>query len=78
MTMYTLRNDFHDSEVRIRCDGLSHIHNECEIRPTKRQLQRIRRVLCGISDCECGSIRGPQRTDDGKLLIVDCTAEFTD
>lgn len=78
MRTYTIRNDFHNTEVRVRCEGLSHIYGECTIRPTIRQLQRIRRVLCGERDCTCGGIRGLQRTDDGKRLIVDRSAEFAD
>lgn len=78
MRTYTIRNDFHNSEVRIRCEGVSHIHGECTIRPNRRQLQRIRRELCGIADCTCGGMRGRQRTDDGKSLIVDASAEYTD
>lgn len=84
MRTYTLKNDFHNTEARVRCEGRALIYGAgypggiiqaCEIRLTKRQLQRVWRTLCGIADCPCGGIRGPQRTDDGKQLIVD--AEFT-
>jgi len=73
MRRYTLRNDFHDTSCNVICDGLSHIHGECEIQLSKGQADRARRELCGQSDCTCsGEIgtRGPQRTDDGKRLIV--------
>jgi hypothetical protein len=74
MRIYTLRNDFHNSEVRVRCEGLSHIHGECEIKLSERQSSRARRELCGITGCTCATqdcgIRGRQTTDDGKRLIV--------
>ena len=49
---YTLKNDFHNTEVTVLVaagEPLS-IHQE----------RRVNAALCGISDCSCGAIRGPQ------------------
>ena len=48
--MITLKNDFHNSEVHVRDLG----------KPTRNQYRRVRRELCGMSDCKCGVVRGPQ------------------
>lgn len=58
MQKVTLRNDFHNSEVNVWAEQLPH-----ETSPY--QTKRIRRELCGMADCVCGSIRGPQ---DVKVL----------
>jgi hypothetical protein len=75
MRTYTLRNDFHNTECRVRCEGLSHIYGEATIRLSDAQIRRARRALCGIADCKCAThacgIRGPQTTDDGKRLVVE-------
>jgi hypothetical protein len=75
MRTYTLRNDCHNTETRVRCEGLSHIYGEATIRLTRSQMARARKVLCGIADCKCAQhecgIRGPQTTDDGKRLVVE-------
>ena len=62
----TLRNDFHDTRVNVRVleDG----------RLSKTQVRRIRRELCGIHDCRCGAVRGPQDVEyqpeaDGAAII---------
>ncbi len=65
--MITLRNDFHNTFVRIRAsvgDALS-----------QHQVRRVR-TLCGMDDCTCGgllSIRGPQ---DGATVIEDYPGEY--
>jgi hypothetical protein len=76
MKTYTLTNDFHNTHARVRCEGHSCEPGEITIRPNLRQLRRVARELCGMSDCECGSIRGPQRTDDGLPLVVDVSAWY--
>ena len=58
--IFTIRNDFHNTSVKVRCDALQHIHNEIEISPSVSQIKRIHRELCGMSDCTCGGICGPQ------------------
>lgn len=53
--MITLRNDFHDSEVRLRASVGDKL--------TKSQVKRSRRTLCPNPDCTCGGElgeRGPQ------------------
>lgn len=70
---YTLKNDFHNTEARILIEGLSHIHNEVEITPSKSQARRISKKLCGNSDCTCGGYlgqRGTQIQESGKRLII--------
>ena len=64
----TLRNDFHNSSVCVY---------EGELSP--ETCRRVRKVLCGISDCKCGdtglNTRGPQdceiepRWYDGKQYV---------
>ena len=76
MRTYTIRNDFHGSSVNVRCEGVSHYPGECTIYLSKSQIKRVNRALCGMSDCQCGSIRGQQETNDGKRLIVDTSALY--
>lgn len=52
--LVTLRNDFHGTAVKVRVPESGIL--------SPRQYRRACRVLCGISDCQCGSIRGPQDT----------------
>jgi hypothetical protein len=63
-----LSNDFHVTAVKLRVRGgmLSH-----------RQSAAVRRALCGLHDCKCGIVRGPQEcgiraqeTGDGLWEIV--------
>lgn len=52
----TIRNDFHHTETTVRVPCATR-------RLTRRQVQRVRRTLCGIADCRCGGVlgeRGPQ------------------
>jgi len=45
-------NDFHGTSVRIRVpvNGILTVH----------QTKKVMRELCGMADCHCGKIRGPQ------------------
>ena len=74
MRLYTLSNDFHNTECRVRCEGVSHIHGEATIRLTPTQSKRAARALCGHNGCTCADqdcgVRGPQSTDDGKRLVI--------
>jgi hypothetical protein len=47
--MITLRNNFHNTKVRVRI-GVGEQLSES-------QLARVRRELCGVSDCACGVVR---------------------
>jgi len=49
--MITLKNNFHGTSVNLRPRNG---------RLSPAQMRRARRELCGLSDCKCGSIRGPQ------------------
>lgn len=49
----TLRNNFHKTECRVRVRALP-------ARLSIRQGGRISHELCGINNCDCGDIRGPQ------------------
>lgn len=64
----TLRNRFHGTACRVRIkrpdfgpDGELSAH----------QTRRVKRVLCGVTDCQCGGIYGKQTDDQGRKLIVD-------
>jgi len=61
----TLRNDFHRSEARVRIEGIPG-----NLSPA--QVQRARKVLCGLHDCTCGGVRGPQ-SHDGRQLWLEQT-----
>ena len=76
MQNVTLKNDYHNTEVTIRCEVLSHIYGEVTITPTVRQIERARKELCGSLNCECGGIRGPQ-DHNGKRLVVDYSKFYT-
>ena len=73
----TLSNDFHNSEVDILVDPdqISEYETDLEVAPTLGQLRRVRRELCGFSDCTCGGVRGPQQ-HDGRTLHINTYAEY--
>lgn len=48
----TLRNDFHGSTATVRPDAAGRV--------SARAAKAALRKLCGMSDCECGGIRGRQ------------------
>jgi hypothetical protein len=52
MSKVTLTNDFHGTSVTVvvPADGLL----------SARQTRKVRQTLCGMNDCTCGGIRGPQ------------------
>jgi len=49
--MITLKNNFHGTSVNLRPRNG---------RLSPAQMRRARKVLCGLSECKCGGIRGPQ------------------
>jgi len=55
ITTITLKNDFHRTAVNVQLRGGQTIL-------TKSQMRRVNRTLCGVTDCKCGGIRGPQKT----------------
>ena len=68
----TLKNDFHETEVRLRCRVLDH-GSEVTIRPGATQIARAKRVLCGISGCTCSDDTGCRglQTHRGKRLLIE-------
>jgi len=60
----TLRNDFHNSEARVRVAGLP-------ATLTRSQVVRVRRKLCGISGCTCGGPLGERGKQDVNIDYVD-------
>jgi len=63
--MITLRNDFHNSTVRL--------HAQLGDELTPAQIKRAKNTLCGISGCACGGAlgqRGRQRQEDGRFVGV--------
>jgi len=55
----TVRNDFHNTQINLRL--CYEWRSGFELTPS--QVQRARRVLCGVKDCTCGGAlgeRGPQ------------------
>jgi len=59
----TLRNNFHNSEVRLRVERLP-------ATLTRSQTTRAIRVLCGLVDCTCGAVRGPQWHGEERLSVT--------
>ena len=71
MKTITLKNDFHNTEVNIRVSGKS------PWTLSVSQTKRVDRTLCGMADCSCGGIRGPQNVSidydsdrDGNMQYV--------
>ena len=58
----TLRNDFHQTAVpvRPRHGALSAL-----------TMRRVHRVLCGMIDCRCGGVRGPQYDETGARVVLE-------
>jgi len=73
----TLRNNFHNSEVKLQVRGERDDDGLLVIYPSAGQIKKSWRTLCGHKNCECGDAagaRGPQRADDGSRLVVDTDA----
>ena len=60
--MVTLRNNFHNSEVRVRVVGLP-------VMLSVSQTRRVYRVLCGQAGCTCGGVRGVQHHEDQRIYV---------
>jgi len=60
-----LRNDFHNTSIRIRVPSLPYTLSG-------HQSRRLRRALCGASGlgCKCGVVRGAAHSEAGKRLSV--------
>ena len=73
--MITLKNEFHNTETRLRAQIGDTL--------TVDQTRRAARKLCGFYDCVCGGEagqRGPQHTDDGRRFVLsdDLTLKYVD
>ena len=80
MALVTLRNDFHNTSVNIRCRVLSHVTTAdvATAYPNASQIKRAKKALCGVSGCCCSNaagIRGKQETNYGKKLEVNLDAD---
>jgi len=61
----TLRNDFHNREVRVMVKG------RYPYTLTAAQAAKVRRVLCGRRGCACGVVRG-RATDVHGVEVAVC------
>lgn len=72
MKTVTLKNSFHNTEITIRVpegwidfEGGLPLWDEIQLAshvstsgsPDKRRENKIRRALCGMADCSCGTVR---------------------
>ena len=66
MKNITLTNDYHKTSVTVRVpdsiDGQSEAWMNLQAWAgrdisDKRRVQKIRKTLCGMSDCQCGTVR---------------------
>jgi len=53
MKKITLQNNFHNAEVSV------HLKDE-QTHLSPSQTRRVEKTLCGMDDCHCGTVRGPQ------------------
>ena len=68
----TLRNNFHNSEVNVRIA-------EWGATLTESQAKRVRKELCGLSECTCGAVRGPQgHTDGDDYFHIEAISDWDD
>ena len=58
MNTYTLINNFHNTSVNVRAEGIQHIWSEIEISLTKNQIKRTKKALCGVAGCTCSNAAG--------------------
>tara|TARA_R110000824_G_C14700671_1_gene622604 strand:+ start:167 stop:448 length:282 start_codon:yes stop_codon:yes gene_type:complete len=72
----TLYNSFHNQEITIIPKDIKYFHDETEIYISIGQISRIRKKLCGISDCCCETYSSAKKANgesiknwDGHLWI---------
>lgn len=63
-----LRNDFHNTTATVYAPVTWHGYH-AEFQLTESQSLRVSRKLCGIAECACGKIRGPQQVRGKKLVF---------
>ena len=74
MNTIEIKNNFHNTTARLRVSDLRiapelRDGNEYFCTITESQLRRAVRKLCGMKDCTCGGVRGPQK-HNGVYLVV--------
>lgn len=57
-----LHNNFHNTTVQVNLRGSTHM--------SRSQVRRAIKKLCGISTCQCGGIRGPQRNGNMSIELT--------
>lgn len=65
MQKITLQNRFHQTTVTIKPDVFYVNENSAQFYLSKWQVKKIRRNLCGMDDCVCGTIDDPR--------VISCT-----
>lgn len=70
-----LTNNFHGTSANLRVNDLriaeelgSGTDYFCTI--TDNQYKRAAKKLCGMKDCTCGVVRGPQNHNGSKLIVM--------
>lgn len=74
-----LTNNFHGTSASLLVNDLR-IAAEIDGQPffctiSADQYNRAARTLCGMKDCTCGSVRGPQTHNDRRLIVMRDTPE---
>lgn len=70
-----LKNNFHNTSAKLNVSDLRIAEelgngNDYFCTITATQMQRAARKLCGMKDCTCGTVRGPQTHNGRKLLVM--------
>jgi hypothetical protein len=60
--MIALRNDYHDTIVRLRAKFGQEL--------SRGQIRRSSSVLCGIDECTCGGILGERGKDNPHVELI--------
>ena len=64
MRTFTLRNDFHNTSVNVRCQGIQYTPYEIEITLSESQKKRTKKALCGVQGCTCSDETGMRGEQD--------------
>lgn len=70
-----LKNNFHNTSAKLNVSDLRIAEelgngNDYFCTITESQMNRAARKLCGIKDCTCGTVRGPQTHNGRKLAVM--------
>jgi len=74
----TIKNDFHSTEASVPAYTYETRTGRmvAVVHPT--DLSKACRVLCGISDCTCGAIRGEATDRDGNACYLEVIGSTTE